>query len=577
VLTAGRLAVPLLALVLLAVTARATAHLPLTTYVGDRQVLLVLLAVATVALFLPPMLAPARGRFAVLAVLALTWPVPELAGWSLAPLELRTLAQAAPPVVAALAVVAVLPAGPSKPRARSIVRLVLLGALTAAGAELVLVDPFLDPRCWRTCDHNPFLVASWQGAGRALQVAGTVLVAGGAVAAVCLSCCRAGRPSGGRVAREGVATLLCTAALLSGTAGAAVLRLVVRERADSPAYVLLFVLAQLGATGWALSELRAPVRQWWLGVRLRRLAGAVRSSPPPGSLAQVLRRALRDPALEVLYWAPGREAYVDPAGHPATPPRNRDGRRTTLVARQGQPVAALVHAPGLDGASLDRTLGAALTLALANEQLRAANLAELDELRSSSVRIVERAELERRRLERNLHDGAQQRLVSLALLVRMLSVQSQDVRAVQLAERAALLTRLAVDELRRVARGIYPAVLSDGGLAAALLDVAESSVDLAIQLRSVPQGRYSRTVETTAYLVVAAAAQDARSGQAGTLRIFGEERAGALHLELLDDSACDRTAAVRALDDQVRALSGVLDVERCSDGTVVRLRLPCAS
>ena len=573
-LTAGRAVVSLLALVMLAVTARATAHLPLTTYVGDRPVLLVLLAVATVALLAASTLARAPAWSAVLAALALMWPLSELAGWSPAPLELRTLAEATTPVVAALAVVAVVPAGP--PKARSIVQLALLGALAAAGAELLLVDPFLDPRCWRTCDHNPLLVAPWQAAGQALQVAGTVLVAGGAVACLWSSSRRTGPPSGGRGGMEEVGTLLCAAALLTGTAGAALFRLVVRERADSPAYVLLFVLAQLGATGWALSELRAPVRQWRLGVRLRRLARAVRSSPPPGSLAQVLRRALRDPALEVLYRAPGREAYVDPAGNPAMPPREREGRRTTLVARQGRPVAALVHAPGLDGASLDRTLGAALRLALANEQLRAANLAELAELRSSSVRIVERAERERRRLERNLHDGAQQRLVSLALLVRMLPVQSPDTGAVQLVERAALLTRLAVDELRRVARGIYPAVLSDGGLAAALLDVAESSVDLAIQLRSVPQGRYSRTVETTAYLVVDAAAQDARSGHAGTLRIFGEERDGALHLELLHDSACGRTAAVRALDDQVRALSGVLAVERRCAGTVVRLRLPCA-
>lgn len=163
------------------------------------------------------------------------------------------------------------------------------------------------------------------------------------------------------------------------------------------------------------------------------------------------------------------------------------------------------------------------------------------------------------------------------LLDRTLGAALRNLRSVQLAERAALLTRLAVDELRRVACGIYPAVLSDGGLAAALLDVAESSVDLAIELHSVPQGRYSRTVETTAYLVVAAAAQDARSGQAGTLRVFGEERAGAMNLELIDDSGCNRASATRALDDQVRALSGVLDVERSSDGTVVRLRLPCAS
>jgi len=159
----------------------------------------------------------------------------------------------------------------------------------------------------------------------------------------------------------------------------------------------------------------------------------------------------------------------------------------------------------------------------------------------------------------------------------MLATQSTDASTARLAERAAVLTRLAVDELRRVARGIYPAVLSDGGLAAALLDVAESSVDLAVELRSVPQRRYTRTVETTAYLVVAAAASDARAGHANALRVCAEERAGAVHLELVDDSRCGRTSAVRELDDQVRALSGALDVERGLGGTTVRLRLPCAS
>lgn len=557
----------------LAVTAWVTSSLPFTTYVGGQEVLLLLLAIAAVALLVSASLARTRRRRVALALLALTWPVPELAGWVSAPLPLRTVAEAVTPLVAALAVWAVVPVGAQGRRTRSVVLVVLLGALLAAGARLLLVDPFFDPGCWRTCDRNPLLAAHWPLAGRGLEVVGTTLLFGGAGAALGLRA-RRWKGSGGAASP---AAGLCAAALLAGTAGAAALRLAVREHPDSAAYVTLFVLAQLGATGWAVSEAQGPVRQWWLGVRLRRLAGAVQSFPSPGGLAQVLRQALHDPALEVRYWAPGRAAYVDTAGRPVPPTTDGDARRSTLVARQGQPVAALVHARDIDGDSLDRTLGAALRLALANEQLRAANLAELAELQRSSVRIVERAELERRRLERNLHDGAQQRLVSLALLVRMLATQSTDASTARLAERAAVLTRLAVDELRRVARGIYPAVLSDGGLAAALLDVAESSVDLAVELRSVPQRRYTRTVETTAYLVVAAAASDARAGHANALRVCAEERAGAVHLELVDDSRCGRTSAVRELDDQVRALSGALDVERGLGGTTVRLRLPCAS
>ncbi len=564
------------AVVVVAVSSRATGPLPLTTYVGNQEVLWWLMVSASLALLVLGLLVRRPARRRALFLLALMWWVPELAGWTPGPLVVRTFAAAITPILPALVVVAVVPSDDGDRLVRGPIRVAVLGGLLAGAARLTLVDPFLDVGCWRTCEHNPLLIADGRLLGVGLHGAGVAL---GAVGAAWAGCLRV-RDSALGVERRRLPTALaglCMAAVLLGTAGPAVLRFVVDERPHSWPFLLPFVFAQVGVLGWALTEARRSLVQWRSGVRLRRLAGEVQSSPAPGSLAKVLRQALCDPDLAILYWAPGRQGYVDPAGRPAPTPRAGAGRSVTFVGRQGQPVAALVHAADVDGASLDRTLGAALRLVLANEQLQAATLAELAELQSSSLRIVERAELERRRLERNLHDGAQQRVVCLALMVRRLQTHATSQRATALTARAAVLTQVTVDELRRVARGIYPAVLADGGLAGALLEIAESSIDLSVEVGRVPRQRYPRTVETTAYLVAVAAAADARAGQASWLQVSGTERDGRLQLDLEHDALRDASAAVRGLDDQVRALSGELDVERHGDGTTVRLRLPCGS
>src|SRR5205814_7347913 len=135
-------------------------------------------------------------------------------------------------------------------------------------------------------------------------------------------------------------------------------------------------------------------------------------------------------------------------------------------------------------------------------------------------------------LERNLHDGAQQCVVSLSLLLNLVRSRARKGAELDLAVRAEALTRSTLEELRRVARGIYPAVLSDDGLAGAVLDLAESSTDVAIRVRQVPAGRYNGTVETTAYLVVAAAAADARSRSATTLSVSATDRDGVLVVDI---------------------------------------------
>ena len=237
------------------------------------------------------------------------------------------------------------------------------------------------------------------------------------------------------------------------------------ESAASPAHLVVFLLVQTAVVGLALVEAGDRIAQWRLSDRLARLAGALTAAPSPGLAG---RRT------------PGRRCTTRPPGPvPGTRPRGargrgRPGRRPpadspdgtpTAVGRRGQQVALVVHSTHVDGERLDRALGAALRLVLENEQLRAATLAELAELAGPENRIVERAELERRRLERNLHDGAQQRVVSLALHGADAGGRAAR-RPAGAGVRAESLTRSTVEELRRVARGIYPAVLTDSGLPA---------------------------------------------------------------------------------------------------------------
>ena len=239
---------------------------------------------------------------------------------------------------------------------------------------------------------------------------------------------------------------------------------------------------QLAVITMAVLVGRERVQAAVLGARLTRLASSLPTSPPAGALADALRNAVGDPSVQLNYWASARDSYVDSEGTVQVPPVPSAESRLTLVTRGGERIAAINHAASTNSDRLDRALGPAMRLALQNDQLRAATLAELRELQLSRTRILERAALERRRLERNLHDGAQQRVVSLALLLRMLRSAVQTRPAAELAARAGDLTEVILSQLRELARGIYPAVLADAGLRGALEDMAESSTDLAIEV-----------------------------------------------------------------------------------------------
>ncbi len=549
-----------------------------TTYGGSGQALLWLEVAAALSLLLVATLIP-RGLVAVMvAALGATWLAPELAGWVSGPAVVATAADAWPPVLLALLLTARL-SWRMEPWARACVAAGWAGAVAAAGTRVLLVDPFLDQDCWRRCGHNRLVLPGMAGAGELLHGAGSGLLAAAAVFGVATlgAFGRSGRTS--RWARPSRWVLIADVALVIGLAVPVGLRIVIPESARQPAYILCFLLAQAGALGLAGVAVRDRLLQWRLSRRLARLAGLLAGAPALGALAAALSEAIPDAGLEVRYWAAGRGEFVTAGGESIADVERAPGRRVTQVMRSGQPVAQLVHSARVDGGRLDRALGAALRLALENEQLRAATLAELSELNESRARIVERGQLERRRLERNLHDGAQQSVVALALMVRMLAARADSGGSAEdaaCAARAVTLTRTVVEELRRVARGIYPAVLADAGMAGAVADLAESSTDLAITVDALPSARYTGTVETTAYLVIAAAILEARLVGAANLRVSGGEAGGTLKVEVHDDAPPGSRSVLMDLGDQVRALAGDLVVEPRDGGTRVRLELPCA-
>lgn len=312
------------------------------------------------------------------------------------------------------------------------------------------------------------------------------------------------------------------------------------------------------------------------------LVVALGRAPGPAGVRQALASALGDPSLRVCYWATQAKAYVDADGRPADPVPPT-GRAATEVTADGAPLAMLVHdSELLDQRPLLDAVAAAARLALENARLQAALAAQLEEVRASRARIVQAGLEERRKVERDLHDGAQQRLLALSLTVAMIDDQlaaDRDDNLRSLVQTARSEIRAAVGELRELGRGIHPAVLANEGLAAAVETLA-ALAPLPVTTRIEP-GRHPPAVEATAYFVIGEAlANISRHARASRAEVTARRCDSTLTVEIGDDGIGGAPArggsGLTGLADRVSALGGQLTITSPpGGGTTLRAELPC--
>jgi signal transduction histidine kinase len=300
------------------------------------------------------------------------------------------------------------------------------------------------------------------------------------------------------------------------------------------------------------------------------------------SLRDSIAAALGDTSLTLAYWIPEQQAYFDAHGQRMELPAPGSGRIATAIEHRGAPLAVVVHDESLaEERDLVRAIGGAAALTLENERLGAELRARIEEVRASRARIVHAGDEERRRLERDLHDGAQQRLVALALNLKLAggSDDPSTVRAL-IYEAVDELTE-ATAELRELARGIHPAILTDRGLDAAINALAGRAA-VPVEVRSVLAERLSAPVESTAYFVVAEAltnvAKHSRASQAKVV-VEGHGYPGVLAIMISDDGvggADPQGAGLSGLASRVTGVDGRLTVESPYGGpTIIAAELPC--
>jgi signal transduction histidine kinase len=329
------------------------------------------------------------------------------------------------------------------------------------------------------------------------------------------------------------------------------------------------------------------------------LAGLLRSRLARGGLAQLfrelagtrgealqaaLRRTLGDPTLVLAYSLPDSRGYADAAGRAVLVPPITADRVSAPVEVDGLPVAAIVYDAALDDdPEMIEAIRAAAAMALANERLLEQSDARLAEVRASRQRIVAAGDTERRRLERNLHDGAQQRLVAVALQLRMIQsdIRRDPAQAEELVAAASDELANSLQELRELARGIHPASL-DHGLASALESLASrSTVPTAVSCDG-PE-HLPEAVELAVYFVACEAlANVGKYAHATAASVRLSRTADGVAVEIADDGVGGANAAdgsgLHGLADRVAALDGrLLVTSPPGAGTVVTAELPCVS
>ncbi|TFV88548.1 histidine kinase [Blastococcus sp. CT_GayMR16] len=463
---------------------------------------------------------------------------------------------------------------------------IVLGALAAG--YVIRTSSRLLVGCPCTGSENPFAVVEQQALFERAQLFTSVLIAVAALGVVAraLSRLRSSAPAARRILRPVV--LAGTVAAIVAAYDAVEIAALVLGRNE----LLPFGEPWLEIVAWSIIGAVALVPLGFLvgALRLRlrrsaiaRLALELDRGTDPQRLRNALRVALDDPGLDLYLWS-SAGIWTTASGEPADVPAEDDRRARTLLTGENGAIAAVVHDRALrEDPGLVAAATAVLRLAVENERLTALDRARLEEVRASRARLVEAGDRERRRIERDLHDGAQQRLIGVALCLRQARDQAMatDPRArfVDVLDEAAEELRTAVVELRELARGIHPTVLTEEGLRPAVAGLARrAAVPVDLDVRC---GRLDPGVEAAAYYIVAEALTNVtRHAHASGATVSISRDDGHLRVEVSDDGGGGadfaRGSGLEGLADRLDALSGRLEVASPpGGGTRLRAEIPC--
>lgn len=511
---------------------------------------------------------PRRPGLVALALAMLAWAVQDWASWYDGPRVAPSLGIVFAPLLVPLLVHTVLAAAGRHRQLR-----VLLVALYVAAGTMALVyasfyDPFLEPNCGSTClVTNVLLLTARPSIVETVAAAWLLVtaVAGLGLAAVAIRGGAAGSPAARRVRGPSLAAAL----LLGGVLLAQSMdrwrhpRVDPTTSPDSALYPALVVALVFVAASWAYG----PLLDIWTRRGVADLVRGLGSAAEAGTVARVIAAATGDPSVQLMYRLPSSGGYADAAGSPVgTAPL---GPGTLPVLRDGQELAVVLHDPEISSIdSIKATIGTALMLALDNERLRSEALAQLADLRASRARVVEAGDAERRQIERNLHDGAQQRMLALSFDLRRAVGHAETPEAGAVLASAETEARTALAELRDLAHGIYPAVLEESGLSPALGTLADAA-PVPVEVCEDLAARLPSRVERTAYVVVrdvvAVAAATGSRGLEVTISLV----AGNLVVEVLGAGP----GPFVPVEDRVAGAGGHVQVEP----NRVRAVIPCES
>jgi signal transduction histidine kinase len=554
------------------------------TYAGASTLAAAATLAASLSLLAAGVVVRPSGLSALSLLAGWLWVMPDWNGWSSGP----AFVESAAAVLAAFVFPALVHLVLAHPEGRVSSwpsRLVVWTAWGWAAASALLLalfrDPLFDVNCWSNCTSNVFLVANRPGLAQSVQDVGSgmAIALGAALVAAC-AWRVVSAPGQGRLL---VAPVAAAGALIGGGAVAHELALMRTEPEDptKSVFVAIFLIVSTGGVLLAVGLVLPLIHRWAAQRAVRRLTAELGNAPGPGSLESALQIALGDPELEVAFWLRDGQRFVDGRGRAFDGDQNPDDG-TALTVRRGDETVALIRYGSALPTRMETRIGPATRLAIENERMRVELLAQLDELRQSRRRIVELGDDERRRIERDLHDGVQQELLALSSELRATrsAAPAEEGAMTQALDAAIQQTHVALADVRELAHGVFPAILTDAGLAAAVQSLADRAA-VAVSIEELPPGRFPSTIETTAYQAIAAALTRAETlPSVDTVSLSVRQESDALVVQLRHDHANrgDRTTAFsEEVDERVRALGGRIEVEPASSGgPLVRAVIPCA-